>query len=364
MFFTTESFAANRNIHGHWDDLWAVRNMMSAEQRSMVAVNRAMMTQEMAANAAVGYPREFWQEVDRQIVQLRDQEVGMEIVNDLMQVQTALPIGKTSKAYNIVGEIADDVVISMDGQAPFSFDHTDYDSDADPIPIFLAGYGVNWRHAAGLSTVGIDLALDSQAAKMRVYNKALVSYSLTGSSRITVNQKQGQGLKNHRNTKKINLGSGAGGVNINLVTADAEALLGFFGQNGAFGAMARANRVPAYDVLWVSYEIWANFSRPYLININSGTNGVIGGNVLSAVLPFAPIKEVRPTYALSGNEFIAYQRRQDVVTPLVGMTTGVTPLPRTMPNHNYNFQIMGAMGVQVKRDGQNLSGVLYGANLA
>ncbi|MEN1557787.1 major capsid protein, partial [Pseudomonas aeruginosa] len=110
-----------------------------------------------------GLGREFWAEIDAQIIQYRNQETGMEIVNDLLQVQTVLPIGKTAKLYNVVGDIADDVSVSIDGQAPYSFDHTEYNSDGDPIPVFTAGYGVNWRHAAGMNTVGIDLVLDSQA---------------------------------------------------------------------------------------------------------------------------------------------------------------------------------------------------------
>lgn len=53
-----------------------------------------------------------------------------------------------------------------------------------------------------------------------------------------------------------------------------------------------------------------------------------------------------------------------MVTPLVGMATGVVPLPRLLPQVNYNFQIMSAMGIQVKKDDEGLSGVIYGANLA
>ncbi|VAL54591.1 gp9 [Enterobacter hormaechei] len=43
---------------------------------------------------------------------------------------------------------------------------------------------------------------------------------------------------------------------------------------------------------------------------------------------------------------------------------GVVPLPRLMPQSNYNFQIMSAEGLQIKKDGEGLSGVVYGANLA
>lgn len=285
----------------------------------------------------------------------------MEIVNDLLRVQTVLNIGKTAKLYNVVGDIADDVSVSIDGQAPYSFDHTEYDSDGDPVPVFTAGYGVNWRHAAGMQTVGIDLVLDSQAAKLRKYNKRIVSYVLDGDDKIRVQGYQAQGIRNHRNTVKINLGSGAGGANIDLTTATPQQVIDFF-TKGAFGQVARANKVEAYDVLWVSPQIWANLSQPYLITLGTG-GGTVAGSVLDAVKSFIPAREVRQTFALVGNEFFGYQRRQDVITPLVGMAVGVVPLPRPMPNTNYNFQILSAMGLQIKRDDEGLSGVIYGANL-
>lgn len=363
MYFTPESLQANSRLRGHFSELVANRDLWNRAQSAMVAQYRPSMTPEMlAANAAAGFARDFWQEIDRQVVQFRDQETGMEIVNDLLQVQTVLPIGKTAKLYNIAGDIADDVSVSLDGQAPYSFDHTEYDSDGDPIPVFTAGYGVNWRHAAGLNTVGIDLVLDSQAAKLRKYNKQIVAYALDGNDSIQVQSYPAQGLRNHRNTVKINLGSGGGGANIDLTSADPEDVIAFF-TSGAFGTAARNNKVAAYDVLWVSPQIMANLAKPYLVSVGGGSNALIGGTVLDAVQRFIPAREVRQSFALSGNEFLGYQRRQDVVSPLVGMATGVVPLPRTMPQQNYNFQIMGAMGIQVKRDGDGLSGVIYGANL-
>lgn len=358
MFFTAESLAANARMREHWNELWANRNIYNRQQRAMIEANRAIMTPDMLqANALAGPGRDFWAEIDRQIIQYRNQETGMEIVDDLLRVQTTLPIGKTAKLYNVVGDIADDVAVSIDGQAPFSFDHTEYNSDGDPIPVFTAGYGVNWRHAAGLQTVGIDLVLDSQGAKLRKFNKALVSYVLDGKADIQVQNYPGQGLRNHRNTIKINLGSGAGGANIDLTTATQQQLIDFF-TKGAFGTAARANKVDAYDVVWVSPEIAANLDGDYI------NGGVVNGTIRDRILARSKIREFRESYALSGNEFIGYQRRQDVVSPLVGMATGTVPLPRPMPQVNYNFQIMGAMGLQIKRDDEGLSGVVYGANLA
>lgn len=356
MFFTKEGLATNRNTQSHWNDLWAVRNMMSAQDQSMIAANRAHMTPDMLqANAAAGYAREFWQEVDRMVVTSREETIGMEILDDLMGIQTVLPIGKTVKSYNIGGSIAEDVSVSIDGQAPHSFDHTDYDSDGDPVPVFLAGFGVNWRHAAGLSSVGIDLVLDSQNEKMKVYNGELVSYLLNGKDNISVDGKAGQGIKNHRNTKKINLG--AGGSNIDLTNATPEQLVTFF-TKGAFGQTAEDNFVTKYDVVWISPQIAANLQQPWIVN------GSMLGTVQQAISQYLGfVGEFRKTYALTGNEFMGYERKQSVITPLVGMNTGITPLPRPMPNTNYNFQILGAMGIQVKKDNADRSGVIYGADM-
>lgn len=375
MFFTQQALAANRNLGGHWNHLWANRQIWNTQHEAMFNANRAALQidgQMLAANqlefqlegnALAGLGREFWQEVDNQIIQLRDQEIGMEVLNDLLGIQITLPIGKTTRLYQMVGDIADDVSISMDGQAAYSFDQTNYSNDGDPIPVFTAGYGVNWRLAAGLNTVGIDLVLDSQRAKLRKYYKKLISYMLDGSSSINVDGKPGQGLRNHRNTHKINLGAGVGGVNVNLVTATPETLINFFGMTGAFGQWMRSQRLARLDVLWVSYDVWANLNKPYLIDLG-GSNGQITGTVLDVVMRFAQIGSIRPTYAFEGNEFLGYVRRQDFVAPLVGMATGTVPLPRPMPQHNFNFQIMGAMGMQVTRDEQGLGGVVYGANLA
>ncbi|WP_058912866.1 major capsid protein [Entomohabitans teleogrylli] len=366
MYFDPKTLATNSRLRAHWDSLWGQRNIWNTSHRLMVNNYRgAMDTETLAANSLLGdgLGIDFWKEVDNQIIQLRDQEIGMEIVNDLMSVQTVLPIGKTAKLYNFVGDIADDVAVSIDGQAPYSFDHTDFGSDGDPIPVFTAGYGVNWRLAAGLNTVGIDLVLESQSAKMRKFNKARVSYYLDGSSKIQVANYPAQGLRNHRNTAKINLGSGAGGANIDLTTATPEQLLEFFGPTGPFGMTLRANKITALDKLWLSDAIWANVSKPYVISVNGGSNALLGGTVLDAIRQFIPARDIAMTYALTGNELLGYERRQDVVSPLVGMAVGTVPVPRTMPQHNYNFQIMSAEGLQVKRDAEGHSGVIYGANL-
>ena len=349
MYFTKENLATNARMQGHWSELWAQRNIFNAQHDAMIAANKANMTSEMlACNAVGGFAKEFWKEIDNQIIELNTEEIGIEIVNDLMGVQTVLPIGKTLKMYSVSGDINDEVVMSMDGQAPHGFDHTEYGSDGDPIPMFAAGYGVNWRLAQGLNTVGIDLALDSQRLKLKKFNKARVQFYLNGNENMVVDGHKAMGIKNHKNTQQLTLTT-------DLTTAQFDALIDFF-TIGEFGVLARNNFVARYDVMWVSPEIMANLARPHIVN------GAVVGSVLNTVMPFAPVGEIRQTFALKGNEIIAYQRRRDVITPLIGMTTGVVPVPRTMPTDNYNFKIMSAEGLQITCDMLGRSGVVYGKN--
>ncbi|EOP7936638.1 major capsid protein [Escherichia coli] len=347
MYFTKENLATNARMQGHWSELWAQRNIFNAQHDAMIAANKANMTSEMlACNAVGGFAKEFWKEIDNQIIELNTEEIGIEIVNDLMGVQTVLPIGKTLKMYSVSGDINDEVVMSMDGQAPHGFDHTEYGSDGDPIPMFAAGYGVNWRLAQGLNTVGIDLALDSQRLKLKKFNKARVQFYLNGNENIKVDGHKAMGIKNHKNTQQLTLTT-------DLTTAPFDDLIDFF-TIGEFGVLARNNFVAKYDVMWVSPEIMANLARPHIVN------GAVVGSVLNTVMPFAPVGEIRQTFALKGNEIIAYQRRRDVISPLIGMTTGVVPVPRTMPTDNYNFKIMSAEGLQITCDMLGRSGVVYG----
>lgn len=347
MYFTKENLATNARMQGHWSELWAQRNIFNDQHDAMIAANKANMTAEMlACNAVGGFAKEFWKEIDNQIIELNTEEIGIEIVNDLMGVQTVLPIGKTLKMYSVSGDINDEVVMSMDGQAPHGFDHTEYGSDGDPIPMFTAGYGVNWRLAHGLNTVGIDLALDSQRLKLKKFNKRRVKFYLEGNENMVVDGHKAMGIKNHKNTQQLTLTT-------DLKAATFDELIDFF-TIGELGVMARNNFVAKYDVMWVSPDVMANLARPHIVN------GAVVGSVLNTVMPFAPVGEIRQSFALTGNEIIAYQRRRDVISPLIGMTTGVVPVPRTMPTDNYNFKIMSAEGLQITCDMLGRSGVVYG----
>lgn len=351
MYLTANSLKDPRMV-AHYKDQWQMRNMASAAQKQLLAAYQSTMPANvLEVNQGANFGQDFWAEIDREILQSRDQATGMEIVNDLMNVQTSLDIGKTASFYNLEGDIADDVRISIDGQGEYSFDHTDYEGGGDPIPVFTFGYGVNWRHALGMRTINVDLVLDSQRAKVKKYHKRLVDYMLNGDSNIVVKGLPGQGIKNHRNTSKINLG--AAGANIDLTTATPAQIVEFFSK-GAFGQNRLDNHVDVYDKLWVSPQINLNLDQPYI------EGGVRIGMLKDVLRERGYVRSIEPTFALDGNEFIGYQLSRAVISPLVGAPLTVVPVPRLMPQSNFNFQGMSVIGLRVVADAQGRSGVVYG----
>lgn len=354
MILTANSIAQYPGLAAHFAALQARRDMFNNAALENQRIYGSVDNAELGTNAAL--PVRFWQAVDATVATSVDAVEGWEIMNDLMPLQIVQDIGFTSRAYAVSGNIADDVSITMDGHAPHSFDHTEYDSDADPVPMFRSGFGANWRHVRGLTNAGIDLIRDSQADKMVKHNTALVNYLLTGSTRIMVDGKAGQGLKNHRNTSKIDLTVAA----INLTSATPDAIVTFF-TTGAFGQNLRANRLKGVSKMWVSHEIYANLTKPY----DSG-NLLLGSTMQAIQIALGGAFDtsvIEPTYALTGNEFLAYVKQQRFVAPITGLATSVVPMPRPLPEENFNFRILTGFGVQVRLDGAGHSGVIYGANL-
>lgn len=304
----------------------------------------------IATNSLEG---EYWAELDKQANQIAAETMGREIFTDLQSLVTVLPVGKTVRGYTKIGDISDHVTISMDGQTPQTFDRAGESYDADPIPFFTAGYGINFREWQGLLSANIDLMLSSQRAKLEKLLNEAASYALTGNAKIQEAGYPGQGLKNHRNTKKINLG--ASGENIDLTTASAADTIAFFSQT--FGAALDANAVAAVDVLWVSPQIRARLALPY-----AATRGILAGSTEANLLAFSGrIREIRTDYSLSGNEFLAYVRSKAYLEIPTGQALAIVPMPRLTPRANFNNDISTAFGVSVRVDGKGRGGVFYGA---
>lgn len=297
-----------------------------------------------------------WVDIDRAVVGLRDQVHGIEIVDYLDGVTRATPLGKYALEYSMAGDIDQSIAVDLEGATPITYDHTAYDSDGDPIPVFHGGFGVSARQQASLQTLDINLMLDSERVKIQAFHREIVNYTLRGNSNIRIGQYAGQGLLNHRNTYKIDLG--ASGVNVDLTTATPAQLEAFF-QN-VFSQAIDDNELGFVTKWFVSPEIYRNLTKSWAI----ATSGDGQGSVLDRLIDYMGVRggkdAIQMTYALSGNEFLAINLDRQYVEKPVGQ--GMIVLPRTRENFlsPQNADIYAAQGVSVKRDFKGRSGVIYG----
>lgn len=361
IVFEKDKIATNANHASQFARTMGERQIGRHNQELIVNQYGQYLNQdELQRNAADQFGVKFWAEIDRRAIQVRDNDQGRELMTDLMTLATPLDVGKTVKTYARNGDIQDEVKISMDGQTPVTFDHVDSESEGDPVPIFQAGFGINWRHWKGLQSENIDLLADSQAAKMKIVLSRMADYLLDGDAKIRVSGFNGQGIRNHRNTKKINLSTaGAAGAPIDLTAAATsnDVILNFWNQT--FALQLDGNYVNGkLSVVWVSPEIMRRMTVPY-----SNSEGFKGGTLMSYILEFGRVGEFRQTYKLTGNQFLGYMRDRDVISPLVGQAVSTTPIARLQPRDNYNFEIWSALGLQIKADANGRGSVFYAANL-
>ena len=121
-----------------------------------------------------------------------------------------------------------------------------------------------------------------------------------------------------------------------------------------FGAILDANLVTQKINVYVSPEIGRRLDLTY-----SGSAGYKGGSLLSYLLTNRRINKIAVTYELTGNSFFAFVPSQEYIRPLVGMAVNTTAKTRLNPTDNYQFLVMGAMGIEIRGDYNNKSGVFY-----
>lgn len=338
-----------------FDKVVSQRVLGNAAQSVIVdQFGHAMTGEDLVKNDASQFDPQWWAEIDRRAMAVRENDRGRELLTDLMKLATPVDIGVTLKGYSQGTGIDDEVKISMDGQTPVTFDHVDTTQDGNPIPIFNAGFGINWRKWLGQRNHNLNTVAESQAAKMGVVLSRMADYCLDGSVKAKEAGFAGQGIRTHRNTKKIDMTL----VGIDLATeASNDKILKFWNQD--FAIQLDANYVPGkIDVVWVSPEIDRRMKVPF-----SDSTGFKGGTLESYILQFGRVGEFRVTYKLKGNEFFAYNRSRDAISPLVGQAVATVPVERRGPRDNFNFEIWGAMGLEIRADVNGRGQVFYAAKL-
>jgi hypothetical protein len=334
-----QNSAAHRNW---WDDITANREWFHRTEDALAEVR----------NASAVLPRDAWLDLDTTTRRVMRADEGQAWMTDLMPLAKTVNIGKIVHLHRVSGD-AGAVTRSLSGQVPVGLDKVAYDYRGSPVPIFSSAYGREWREWNTLQSENFDALADDQEAITAKIRRDMALYALNGDATVVFQGYTGYGIRTSPYSKVINIG--ASGANIDLTTADWPAMDTFF--NGAFGAMLDANLIAGKVNLNISPEIARNLDK----QINTSA-GLTLGTRLSQLLLNRRINKINVSYELTGNQFFGYVPSAEYIRPLIGMAVNTTAITRQNPTDNYQFLVMGAMGIEIRADINGRSGVFYSTN--
>lgn len=346
-YFDEAMIAAHPRYHGVWNaEMWGMRNHWHDAEA-------AVSEYEAVGNAAAVLPRDAWLEMDDTTRRVMRGDEGSPWMNDLMPLAKPINIGKIV-SLNRVSSDAGTVVRSISGQNPVPIDKVGYDYRGTLVPMFLTGYGREWREWKSYESENFDALADDQEAHAAKIKRDMALYALDGDATMVFQGYTGWGIRNHPLSKSINVG--AGGLNINLTTATADAIDTFF--NGPFGALLDASFVSGGVNLYVSPEIMRAWDKTY-----SGSAGFKDGSIRDFLLKNRRLNKIEQTFELTGNQFFWFQPNSQYIRPRIGMAVTTTAIPRDRPRANYQFELAGAMGLEIRADYNGRTAVGYSQNV-
>lgn len=347
MRYFDEQLVANSPAHSRWwEEVSATREWFHHTEEAMASVSPVAL-----GNASSILPRDAWMDLDGITRRVMRADEGQTWMADLMPLAKTVHIGKIVHL-NRVASDAGTVVRSISGQVPVPMDKVVYDYRGAPVPIFSTAYGREWREWNTLQSENFDALADDQEAHTAKIRRDMATFVLNGDASIKFQGYTAFGIRTHPLSKAINLGSAGGGANINLTSATADALDAFF--TGPFGAMLDDNLVVGKVNLYISPQIARAWDKTY-----SGSAGFKQGTVMDFLKTNRRIGKIEVTFELTGNEFFGFVPSSEYIRPLVGMAVNTTAIVRNNPTDNYQFLVMGAMGLEIRADYNGKSGVFY-----
>lgn len=348
MQYFDSKIVANSKLHQQW---WAEQNAEREAWRQM-EVNLAKMLQPTVNEAAL-LPRDAWRELDNITRRVMRNDEGQAYMADLMPLAKPVNIGKLVHV-NRVSSDAGRVIRTMTGQEPASMDKVSYDYRGTPVPMFLTGYSRNWREWNTLQSENFDALADDQEAAVAGLRQDMAQYVLNGDESITTEGYTGYGIKNNPLTNQIDLG--ASGVNVDFTAATSAEWETFISQT--LGGAMDDNYIGVPVNMYVSPEIGRNldlgWSAPAEFKMGSRRQWIEQSRRVNKIVV---------TYELTGNEMFFFVPDAQYIRPLVGLAASTIAIPRTMPRANYNFDVSSALGIEIRADFNNRSGVFYASEV-
>lgn len=301
-------------------------------------------------------PADVWRDFDRQTKTLMLAEEGSSLIADLMPLARNVNIGKIVSEYRRYSETELEVRSSIDGQHAKPVNHTGYDYDGALVLVHSTQVGRIWRELEGMRSEGYDALLDDQASATRFVRRRTVDNFVNGTPDLTFKGYRSYGIVNNPATIALNLGSGGGGLNIDLTSPSltwAQAQTVFIAALKAL--QGDGNNAVGNVTFYLTDAIWFNLMR--VANPDVSTTE----SFLTALARIPGIAGFKKTDRITGNKFFAIILSSEYIQPIVGMPVTTTPIPRTTPMDDWHALVWGASGLLIKSDAQGRAGVLYAA---
>lgn len=343
MRYFDETILANSRQHqAWWNELGANRDFfLSEEERIAGAVG----------NASPILPRDAWLDMDDTTRRVMRADEGKAWMTDLMPLAKPVDIG-TLVHLTRVSSDAGSVTRSVSGQVPIPMDKVVYTFRGTPVIIFQGGFGREWREWNTYQNANFDALADDQEAETAKVARDQALYALDGDAGISIKGYKAYGIRNNPLSKSINIGPSGANIDLTSAATPTADITNFWSQT--FGAMLDANYIVGKVNVYVSPDIARNLDRAY-----SSTAGLALGTLGEQILKGRRIAKFEVSYELTGNQFFGFVPSAEYIRPLIGMATNTTAMPRNYPTANYQFLVMGAMGLEIRADINGRTGVFY-----
>lgn len=351
-FFDTNLVETSRPHQQWWAEVNTQRETFHLAEEGLA--NIAASTQ-LVPNAAAILPRDAWLEFDDITRRIMREDDGSNFMTDLMPMARSVHIGKMQFMTRVSSD-AGTVRRHMSGQVPEVMGKVDYDYRSALIHIASTGYGRSWREWNTLQSENFDALMDDQEAHLTAIRRDQADYVLNGDTTLTFNGEVGRGIRNHPLSKSLNIGPAGANIDLTSPSTTADQIDNFLTQT--LGVMLDQNLITQAVNLYISGEIARNWDRSY-----SGSQGFKGGRLMEYLATNRRINKIVATSMLTGNEFFGFVPSQQFIRPLVGMAVNTTAMVRLNPVDDYNFLVMGAIGVDIRGDWNQRSGVFYSVSI-
>lgn len=304
-------------------------------------------------NAAAIIPQDVYREFESQTKELM-RAPNLTLMNDLMPLAKALPVGKVEHVYRKVSD-SGIVVTDLEGTSPVEIDKADYTYDSTIKVVHKTGFGRSWMEMEGQRSEGFDGLVDDQANAVRLMQETIAGHIYNGAS-VTFKGVTADGIKTSSKVASVDLD--ASGLNVDLTSSatTGDAIRTAF--ISMRDTLRITNNARGPVTFYVPQAVMSNFERYF------STSDIGFGTILTALRRLEGIADIKEDASLSGNECIGVILDSAYIRPLVGMAISTVPLVRSNPFDNYNFITWCNLGLEIKTDYDGRTGVLYARNIA